>query len=339
MTEKEQEILSFALRGRPEGLVVLESALMIVINFMAFAGNLMVCWAVYRNQRLRTIPNIYVVTLAISDSLMAVLCMPISIVLLITGWWPFSEAVCHFQGFFCFFCALYSLLLMTATAINRYFRVVKPSLYRRRFKIKPTIISVLVIALVAGFGAGFSSMTRLATFIVHYGKVICFMDFKTPQTDMAYMAFLDMVYIAIPIGIVSFAYYTIFKTIKEHNRDFEFTTRQSRTMSLNVEEIRVTKALFATVLGFVLCWGPIAAIDMVSSFTEHKITIPRHVFALYIYLGFGSCAINPFIYAVMNKSFRTEFVRVLFFWKKRNFVDAIEKTRTQRTIKTAASRN
>lgn len=338
MTEKEQEILSFALRGRPEGLVVLESALMIVINFMAFAGNLMVCWAVYRNQRLRTIPNIYVVTLAISDSLMAVLCMPMSIVLLITGQWPFSEAVCHFQGFFCFFCALYSLLLMTATAINRYFRVVKPSIYRRRFKVKSTIISVLVIALVAGFGAGFSSMTRLATFIVHYGKVICFMDFRTPQIDMAYMAFLDIVYIAIPIGIISFAYYTIFKTIKEHNRSF-INTRQTGITSLNVEEIRVTKALFATVLGFVLCWGPIAAIDMVSSFTEHKVTIPRRVFALYIYLGFGSCAINPVIYGVMNTSFRTEFLRVLIFWKKRNFIKPSKKTRTLRTIQTAAPTN
>ena len=325
MTDKEQEVLFRALQERPQGLVVMESVLMVAINFMAFTGNLMVCWAIYRNERLRTIPNIYVVTLAISDSLMAVLCMPLSVVLLITGQWPFSQSVCHFQGFFCFFCALYSLLLMTATAVNRYFRVVKPNVYRRRFKVRSTIISVLFIAMVAGLGAGLSSMTRLATFIVHYGKVICFMDFKTPQIDMGYMAFLDAVYIAIPIGVIVFAYYKIFKTIKGHNRDV-ITTRQSGPLSVNVEEIRVTKALFATVLGFILCWGPIATIDMVSSFTEHKIAIPRQVFALYIYLGFGSCSINPVIYGVMNRAFRTEFYRVLTFWRKKNFVEPINKT-------------
>ena len=93
--------------------------------------------------------NIYVVTLAMSDALMAVLCMPMSLVLLITGEWPFSSAVCHFQGFFCFFCALYSLLLMTATAVNRYFRVVKPNLYRQRFKVKSTCISVVAMTLFA----------------------------------------------------------------------------------------------------------------------------------------------------------------------------------------------
>lgn len=325
MATEGQEVLARELRERKDGLVVLESGLMIFINFMAFTGNSMVCWAVYRNHRLRTIPNMYVVTLAISDALMAVLCMPMTVVLLITGEWPFSGAVCHFQGFFCFFCALYSLLLMTATAVNRYFRVVKPTLYRRHFKVKSTFLSIIAITLAAGLGAGLSSMAQWATFIVHYGKVICFMDFKTPQIDMGYMAFLDVIYIAIPIGIISFAYYTIFKMIKGHNKEMN-TTRQGTNLSLNVEEIRVTKALFATVLGFILCWGPIATIDMVDSYTQHKLAIPREVFLLYIYLGFGSCSINPVIYGVMNRAFRAEFLQVLAFWKRRNDVDPIQNT-------------
>ena len=332
MALEEQEILSRELRERPVGLVALESTLMILINFLAFTGNLMVCWAVYCNQRLRTIPNIYVVTLAISDALMAVLCMPMSIVLLITGEWPFSGDVCHFQGFFCFFCALYSLLLMTATAVNRYFRVVKPSLYRRHFKVKSTFLSIVVITLFAALGAGLSLIAQWATFIVHYGKVICFMEFETPQIDMGYMAFLDVFYIAVPIGIISFTYYTIFKTIKEHNREMK-TTRRVATLSINVEEIRITKALFATVLGFCLCWGPIATIDMVDSYTEHKLAIPRQVFMLYIYLGFGSCSINPVIYGVMNRAFRAEFLRVLTFWRRTNEVDPIHTVTLQSATK------
>ncbi|PFX33459.1 putative G-protein coupled receptor 45 [Stylophora pistillata] len=235
MANEGQTILSEELQQRSLGLVVFESALMMCINILAFTGNMLVCWAVYRNQRLRTIPNIYVGTLAISDALMAVLCMPMSVVLLVTGQWPFSSAVCHFQGFFCFFCALFSLLLMTATAVNRYFRVVKPNLYRQRFKVKSTCISVVAITLFAAFGAGLSSLAQWATFIVHYGKVICFMDFDTPQLDMAYMAYLDVIYISVPIGIITFAYYKIFKTIKHHNEEMN-NTRKGVTLRLNVEE-------------------------------------------------------------------------------------------------------
>ena len=238
---------------------------------------------------------------------MAVLCIPFSIVLLATGNWPFNQAVCQFYGFFSFFFAVYSLLLMTATAVNRYFRVVKPNLYRQRFKVKNTCLSIVIITLVAALGAGLSSMAQWATFTVHNGKLMCFMDFKSPQLDKGYIVFLDVVYIAIPIAIISFSYYTIFQNIKGHNKQMNCTR-------LNAEEVKITKALFAAILGFVLCWGKVTVIDLIDSSTEHKLVIPRRVLLMYIYLGYGSSSINPITYGVMNRAFRAEFFRVLTFW-------------------------
>ena len=153
------------------------------------------------------------------------------------------------------------------------------------------------------------------------------MDFDTPYLDMAYMAYLDVIYISVPIGIITFAYYKIFTTIKQHNQEMN-NTRKGATLRLNVEEVKITKALFAAVLGFILCWGPIAIIDMVDSFSAHKLAIPRQVFMLYIYLGFGSCFINPVIYGVMNRAFRAEFLRVLTFWKRKNEVVQLDGTIT-----------
>ena len=139
---------------------------------------------------------------------------------------------------------------------------------------------------------------------------------------MGYMAYLDVFYIAIPIGIISFAYYNIFKTIRKHNQEMN-NTRQGVVLRLNVEEVKITKALFAAVLGFSICWGPIAVIDLVDSYSRHQLAVPRQVFLLYIYLGFGSSSINPVIYGVMNRAFREEFVRVLTFWRRPNEVDFV----------------
>jgi len=211
---------------------------------------------------------------------------------------------------------------VAAAAVGRCFRVVRPNLYRQHFKVKSTFLSVVVITLFAALGAGLSSMTQWATFIVHYGKVICFMNFKSPELDMGYMAYLDVFYIAIPIGIISFAYYNIFKTIRKHNQEMN-NTRQGVVLRLNVEEVKITKALFAAVLGFIICWGPIAVIDLVDSYSRHQLAVPRQVFLLYIYLGFGSSSINPVIYGVMNRAFREEFVRVLTFWRRNNEVDFV----------------
>ena len=72
-----------------------------IINVAAFVGNLSVCYAVYRNQRLRTLSNMFVVALAISDILMSTCCMPFSVATLIHGQWIFGEAFVIFTDLEC----------------------------------------------------------------------------------------------------------------------------------------------------------------------------------------------------------------------------------------------
>ena len=61
------ESISLELPTRSEYLVWTETVLLSVINVAVFFGNLFVCYAVYRNQRLRSLPNMFVVALAVSD--------------------------------------------------------------------------------------------------------------------------------------------------------------------------------------------------------------------------------------------------------------------------------
>ena len=190
MDEHRQEILSRELFERPSALVVLESLLLLIIDVSAFAGNSLVCLAVYRNRNLRTVTNMYVVSLAISDGLMATLCIPFSIVLLVTGKWPFGFELCQFYGFFCFFFTVVSLLLMTATAVNRYFCVVKPNVYRRFFKVKPTFVSIVIIVAFPASGTGLSLIFGWATYTVHYGKVLCLMQFPIVLVEKSYVMVL-----------------------------------------------------------------------------------------------------------------------------------------------------
>ena len=65
------ESLSLELVTRKAELVWMETALFAIINVAAFVGNLSVCYAVYRSQRLRTLSNMFVVALAFSDILMS----------------------------------------------------------------------------------------------------------------------------------------------------------------------------------------------------------------------------------------------------------------------------
>jgi len=57
--------------------------------------NVLVCLAVYKNRKLRSTTNLYIIALAASDLLCATVEMPLASALLITGSWDFGDAVCQ----------------------------------------------------------------------------------------------------------------------------------------------------------------------------------------------------------------------------------------------------
>lgn len=51
----------------------------LVIAFLAVAGNILVCWAVYLNSNLQSITNFFVVSLAVADIAVGLLAIPFAI--------------------------------------------------------------------------------------------------------------------------------------------------------------------------------------------------------------------------------------------------------------------
>ena len=66
-------------------------SLLLILNVLSLMGNTLVCASVYKNTRLRTTTNLYIIALAVSDLLSAVFVMPIGTAVLITGKWNFGR--------------------------------------------------------------------------------------------------------------------------------------------------------------------------------------------------------------------------------------------------------
>ena len=67
-----------------KGVMIFEACICLLMNAVALTGNLLVCFAVYKNSRLRTTTNLYIVSLAGTDLLSATLVMPFTAGVLIT---------------------------------------------------------------------------------------------------------------------------------------------------------------------------------------------------------------------------------------------------------------
>ena len=107
---------------------------MIIFNVLTLTGNIIVCIAVYKNTRLRTTTNLYIIALAASDLMSGVLVMPFTLGVLITGEWVYGRVICNFQAYMAVFVVLVSPVTMGLTAFNRYMRICKSEQqYKRIF--------------------------------------------------------------------------------------------------------------------------------------------------------------------------------------------------------------
>ena len=288
---------------------------MFLINFASFFGNLLLGIAVVRNPTLRrTVPNMYIITLAVSDFLMSLVGIPLSLAALIVGEWPFNNFICQIQGFWILLMCAISLQTLAVTAVNRYVRIVRSrSLYQKLFNLKTTKVTIGVLwftALLAPLPYAFAGHE----YIFHTGKVFC--AHNPASLNDGYGAYLVLVFVAVPLIILLTCYTKVFLTVRKHNLSFRYRNqmrapfRSTSENCLSVEEVNVTYVLLVVVIGFLTCWTPVLVIDLID-FINADWKLKRQVYVSYTCFGFASTSLNPIIYGIMNRSFRAEYLRIL----------------------------
>lgn len=99
---------------------IIEACLLVLLMLLSLFGNALICYVITVNQRLRTPSNMLVLNLAVSDILMAVICMPLSLGVLVTGRWPYGVTLCDIQGFFIFSFGIVSEVSLTGNQNYRF---------------------------------------------------------------------------------------------------------------------------------------------------------------------------------------------------------------------------
>ena len=136
------------LSARSKGIVAMESFLFLLLDLTALVGNIMVvCYFMHRNPRLRTPTNIYILSLAITDLMIAV---PAGAS--VDSWRPYQQrlviwysVVCRIQGYFLPVLLQISIYMMVLTALNRYLCIVHSNIYRTYFTKRRTIFSIVAV--------------------------------------------------------------------------------------------------------------------------------------------------------------------------------------------------
>ena len=306
-----QGVFPNTLMNRSMGQVVADVGPLFLINLTALFGNTLLCIAFIKNNHLRSVTNIFVLTLAVSDIVMSLTCMPLSEGSLLAGEWIFGDLLCHIQGFLAHFLAFLSLEMMAITAANRYFRVIKQDLYKKIFTPGYTTLIILSASLLSvGILASITFAQHGNLFVFHPGKAICVNLYRSLISTQIYTIFSSVTFVFLPAIVIIWCYTKVFRSIRRHFRRLAARKMSSASInSMNPAEIVVTRTVFAIVIAFFICWIPCIVIDLVD--ITRDAWFDRRVYLAYTYFAYTSSAINPIIYGIMNRSFRVEYLKLL----------------------------
>ena len=308
---KERE-LAMSLEDRRVGVVVFESIVCVFLVMSAFLGNLLLCLSLYKTKGFRAPQNYYITSLAVTDMLFAGLCMSFSLGALIKGRWIYGETPCQVQGSCIFILVNASLFTMTLIAVNRFLKICKPvSVYQKLYNRRNILLSIALawiisIALVA---AVFSFGNQ--PFRFHPGKYLCFLDMAHFNgvhlyTLCAYLAISVVIFPAI-----TFCYFKVYRKVREHFAEIAKSGLvEADTSRSFVNEAKITKMLFITLVAFLVCWTPSICLDLFEAF-HGQYSLPRQVYFWQIATFSCSSVVNPIIYGFMRKELRKAYRDIL----------------------------
>uniref|UniRef100_A0A8C4YV46 D(1B) dopamine receptor n=1 Tax=Gadus morhua TaxID=8049 RepID=A0A8C4YV46_GADMO len=284
-----------------------------------FLGNLTVCVAVFRFRHLQSkVTNIFIVSLALSDLLVAALVMPWKAVAEVVGSWPFG-AFCNTWVACDIMCSTASILNLCVISVDRYWAISSPFRYERSMNRKLAFVIIGVTWTV-------SVVISFVPVQMNCGE-LC--DSSLSRT---YAISSSLISFYIPVAVMIITYTRIYRIAHmqirrisslERAADHATSCRSdapenfSRSFST---ETKVLKTLSIIMGVFVCCWTPFFVLNCALPFcpktqelrAQHHIPycVSKRTFDVFVWIGWSNSSLNPIIYA-FNTDFRDAFLRLL----------------------------
>ncbi|NWS94761.1 CCR4 protein, partial [Mionectes macconnelli] len=258
-------------------------------------GNALVIWVLTVFKKIKTMTDVYLLNLAISD-LLFVFSLPFLVQYSIMSQWTFGNAMCkiissaYFIGFYS------SVFFITIMSIDRYLAIVQ-SVYALKIR---TAAHGVITSLVLWVIAILASMPDLIFYqeVNDNNQIKCIPHY--PGGNNGWKTFsnfeVNILGWLIPVGVLIFCYHSILKNLQKCHTQNKY---------------KAIKLVFIVVIVFFLFWTPINIVLFLDSLRNMCIiddcqTSQRLDLAVELAeaLSFIHCCLNPIIYVFVGEKFK-----------------------------------
>ncbi|KAJ8005835.1 hypothetical protein DPEC_G00122020 [Dallia pectoralis] len=301
------------------------------IFLLCMVGNVLVCLIVLGNRRMRTVTNVFILNLAVSDLLVGIFCIPTTLVdNLITGW-PFTNTVCKMSGLVQGMSVAASVFTLVAIAVDRFRCIVYPFQPKLTLPVaKVTIAMIWVLAVVIMCPSAAALSVQVAEDLMVYNQdrnvtyplYTCFERFANPKMRKVYTTVLFAHIYLVPLALITAMYgrigvklYTsVVSTGERQCAGPSSPARHEAVRPMVSQKIKVIKMLIVVALLFMLSWLPLWTVMLLTDYEglkdDRMELITGYIFPFAHWLAFSNSSVNPIIYGYFNENFKRGFQAV-----------------------------
>ena len=279
--------------------------LMSFIIIISTAGNSLIVIAICRFRSLRTISNLIILNLSISDLLFSVTVAPLNVFILFIDKLTVFGPLCSFAGVIAELLCLVSIYTMVFISFERFLATNYPLKHRSIFTTNAVKIGLLVIWLIPTALCGATFLTPRYVHIENFHH--CMLDMENSKE--ATMVLIHLGYF-VPLLILVCCNVLIIKAVLKSRRfASEHAAASQRNKVGFCKEHQASLLTITIIVVFLFLWSPYF---IVASSLAFKIySLPKKVMYASLLLAMANTTSNPLIYGVMNKNFRIAFKKII----------------------------
>ncbi|CAG0879335.1 unnamed protein product [Darwinula stevensoni] len=252
---------------------------------------------------MRTVPNLFIMNLAVADLLVLVVCLPSNLMTTLFDPWMWGALMCKMVSYIQGVSVTASVHSLVAVSFDRFLAIWFP-LQRQMTRKAASIIIVFI----------WLESTHLLipwAIVFHAEDDRCREEWTDPLTEKIYFIVANLVicYLA-PLLLISICYILIFVKVCRRDIPGERTNYDQHVMELHQRsKFKVIQMLLVVVVIFILSWFPTYLMYSIYKLGDPQLLgdWAKSLIPIAQWLGVSNSCMNPILYAFFNKKFRKGF--------------------------------
>lgn len=316
----------FGIAVATERLAV--ASLLSLLTLSTAVMNAAVIAAILTTRKLRLPANYLICSLAVTDLLVAVLVMPLSVLYIATATWSLGHVVCEAWLSVDMTCCTCSILHLCVIALDRYWAITKAVEYTRKRTPRRAATMVTAVWVASVFISAPPLFWRRRRDDVH--------ECAIEHDQLGYSIYSTFGAFYIPMTLILILYYRIYGAAKSlyqkrgSSRHFsdslnhfrvdlsasdpgveleKLNSPEERNQMCSSRERKAARILGLILSAFIICWLPFFIKELLMAL---KVLQPSpHVSDFLMWLGYINSLVNPLLYTSFNEDFKQAFKRLL----------------------------